>query len=224
MIKKGLVLLVLIAILAGSVFAGGKQPKHLAGDILLGIDLGLGVTPSIGKIKNDTIPAGNYALAFDIGLNFDYYMFKWLSFNTGAFVHAGAYLFLDDWESNFYSGKNLTDIAKTPICFTLPIMAHINIPGVSFLYLGAGVTLNFPVSSMLDSEFSAIDTKGKFFVGIPLDFGFDFVKPGRGGGRFFFRVTPEFHKGGGKPLLVGFMWQIYNCKLHSRKSSGEDKQ
>ena len=222
--KKGFVLFVLITVLAGSVFAGGKQPKHLAGDILLGIDLGLGMTPSIGKVRNDTIPAGNYAMAFDIGLNFDYYMFKWLSFNTGAFAHAGIYLFLDNLKSLDYSGRNLTDIAKTPICFTVPVMTHINIPGVSFLYLGAGITLNFPVASMLDSDYPEIDTKGGFFIGIPLDFGFDFVKAGKGGGRFFFRVTPEFHHGGGKPLLVGFMWQIYNFKLHSRKPSGEEKK
>jgi hypothetical protein len=58
--------------------------------------------------------------------------------------------------------------------------------------------------------------KGDFFVGLPIDIGFDSVKPGRGGGRFFFRITPEFHKKG-VAVPIGFIWQIYNWKIYSKK-------
>jgi hypothetical protein len=59
---------------------------------------------------------------------------------------------------------------------------------------------------------AGIDTKGDFFVGLPIDIGFDLVKPGRGGGRFFFRITPEFHEKG-TVLPIGFIWQMYNWKI-----------
>ena len=215
--KKILFVLVLIVLFSGSVVFG-QNSKHKSGDMLLGIDLGMGLTPSFFSAvsASDEISKGNYAITFDLGLNFDYYLFDWLSFNSGLFTHSGIYL-LCDKPLPVDNDITLTDWAKTPICFTIPVMAHINVPVVEWLYLGAGVTLNFPTSSMLDTELVGIDTKGKFFLGIPLDFGFDSVKPGKGGSRFFFRVTPEIHSGG-TPVLVGFMWQVYNFKIYSKKS------
>ena len=214
MAKKVLLLLILVTLLSGSILAA-QEHRHESGNMLLGIDFGLGLTPSFFSAVSatDTIPAGNYAITFDFGVNFDYYLFYWLSFSSGLFSHTGIYLLWDKplpVDGDF----TLTDWAKTPICFTIPLMAHINIPHVEFLYLGAGLTFNFPVASILDSnsDLGNIDTKGKFFLGLPIDFGFDFVKPGRGGSRFFFRLTPEFHSGG-TPVLVGFIWQFYNFKL-----------
>ena len=216
--KKIIFALVLIVLFSGTAFSVGQQDRHKAGDVLLGIDLGMGLTPSFFSAvsADNEIPKGNYAIAFDLGLNVDYYLFHWLSFSSGLFMHSGIYLL---WDKPLPVGGDvtLTDWAKTPNCFTLPLMAHINVPAVQWLYLGAGLTFNFPVSSILDSDLPNIDTKGKTFVGIPLDVGFDFVKPGKGGSRFFFRVTPEIHSGG-TPVLVGFMWQIYNFKLYSKKS------
>lgn len=210
MAKKIIVALILIALFSGSVF--GLNNKHESGNMLLGIDLGVGVTPSMYNVKENTIPTGNYAVAFDVGLNFDYYLFNWLSLSSGIFMHSGIYLFLDKPLDTIVTNTKFTDWVTTPVCFTLPIMAHFNIPVVDFLYLGAGLTLNFPVSSMLDSQLPGIDTKGKFYLGLPIDLGFDFIKPGRGGARFFFRITPEIHEPG-TPVLVGFMWQIYNFKI-----------
>jgi len=205
--KKIFLVLLVLTLLAGSVFA---ESKHKAGDLLIGLDLGAFITTNIFTVREDTIPKGDYAVAFDLGLNVDYYLFNWLSFSSGLFMHGGAYLL---WDKPFELAGDFSDWAKTPVCFTLPVIAHINVPILDFLYFGAGVTLNFPVSSLWDeAEAHGIDTKGGFYLGIPLDFGFDFIKTGKGGSRFFFRVMPEIHKGG-TPILVGFIWQPYNFKI-----------
>ena len=215
MAKKIFLLFILVTLLAGSVFAKGHQDKYQSGSMLLGIDLGTGITPNIYTVTENSIPIGDYGFAFDLGVNFDYYMFKWLSLNSGLFVRPGMYLLLDKPITKAeLSATNVTDWAKTPICFTVPVMAHLNVPKLDFLYAGAGVNLNFPVASILDGEPSIdVDTKGSFFLGIPIDIGFDFVKAGGGGSRFIFRVTPEIHHGGGTPVLIGFMWQLYNFRL-----------
>jgi hypothetical protein len=54
------------------------------------------------------------------------------------------------------------------------------------------------------------------FLSLPIDIGFDFIRPGRGGPRVFFRITPTFHKGG-IIVPVGLMWQIYNWKVFAKK-------
>jgi len=212
--KKKLLLVLLITILlSGSVFA--RENKHESGNMLLGINLGTSLTPNFFNSAkaftgSDGLPVGTYALALDFGLTFDYYLSSWLSLNTGAIMHTGAYIFWDTLHLG-YTGKDILNFTKWPICVTIPIMAHVNL--LQFIYLGAGVNLNFPVSSwgFIDAA-PGFDPKGKFFIGIPIDLGFDFVKPGKGGSRFFFRVTPEFHPNG-TPLLVGFIWQLYNFKL-----------
>ena len=202
----------LILILAtGTLFA--KDSKHQKGDILLGFDLGLGFTTNLGKIRDDSIPNGNYAMAFDLGMNVDYYPSKWLSFSSGFLVRGGLYLFWDDKVPLVVGTRNVSDFAKTPVSFAIPIMAHINMPVLNFLYFGAGIMFNIPFKSMLDSNVPGyLDTKGKPFVGIPLDFGFDFIRAGRGGGRLFARLMPELHKNG-KPVLFGLVWQPYNIKI-----------
>ena len=215
MIRKSFLILLLIVLLsAGSVFAGGS--RHSAGDMLLGINLGMGITTNFSDLLKDNIPADDYGLAFNLGLNFDYYFLDWLSASTGVFATAGMYGLFDKPVN--IDNYNLTDYAKTPICFTLPLQTHINIPKAEFLYLGAGLNFNFPTRSIIDSVVKEvdIDTKGKFFLGIPIDFGFDFVQQGSGGSRLFFRVMPEIHKGWGRPVLVGFVWQIYNFLLFSK--------
>ena len=206
--KIGLVLLIAL-LLAGNLYAQ-KANKHEAGNILLGVGIGGGATPNFFTASGDTIKKGNYASVAELGVNLDYYLSSWLSFNTGVFVHLGAYLFLD--EELILGGLNIMDCFQTPICITVPIMAHINIPKVQWLYLGAGATFNFPISNLTESELIGIDNKGTFFLGAPVDLGFDFIKPGRGGMRFFFRVTPEVHREG-TPIIISFMWQTRNFKL-----------
>ena len=210
MAKKVLLVLVLVALLSGTVFA---ESKHNPGEMLIGINIGLAFTPDFFKITDSSLSRGNYAITYDLGASFDYYIFNWLSVNSGLFIHSGIYLLWDKpYPLEFAKNETFTDWVKTPVCLTLPLMFHVNIPVVDFLYLGAGVNLNLPVGSLIDSNIG-IDTKGKFFLGIPIDFGFDFIKPAkRGGARFFFRVTPEIHSGG-KPVLIGFIVQPYNFKI-----------
>jgi hypothetical protein len=218
MAKNGLLVLVLASVLAGGIFAqeGGEQStdlhKHQPFDMLLGLNLGLGITPNVGDLlsvgSSNSIPKGNYAVIYDFGLTYDFYLFNWLSFNTGLLLHPDIYLLLDQDLDNIDS---FTDIAATPLCVTIPLAAHVNIPKVEWLYAGIGLTLNIPVSGMFDG-LAATDTKGDFFAGLPIDIGFDFVKPGKGGARLFFRITPEFHEKG-TAVPIGFIWQIYNWKI-----------
>jgi hypothetical protein len=213
MVKKSLLVLVFAVVVAGGAFAQDETVhKHQPFDMLLGFNLGIGITPNIGdlfSIQDDGIPKGNYALIFDIGLTYDFYLFNWLSFNTGLLLHPDVYVLLDQKSDNIDS---FTDIASGPLCLTVPLAAHVNIPKVEWLYAGIGLSLNIPMSGMFDAVAAGVDTKGDFFVGLPIDMGFDFVKPGKGGGRFFFRITPEFHERGAA-VPIGFIWQIYNWKL-----------
>lgn len=206
MAKKILLVLLLFLLLAGGAFA---ESRHKGGDILLGIDLGAGFTGNIFRmIGHDTISSGSYALAGEAGFNLDFYLFSWLSVNSGIFASPGAYVYVP-------SGGNIdTDDffnwAKTPVCLTIPAMVHINFPFLDFLYLGIGLNFNFPVTAI---PVDGVSNKGKFFVGMPIDLGFDFIKAGRGGGRLFLRITPEFHKEDHRPVVWSLMWQIYNFKL-----------
>ncbi|MDR1211686.1 MAG: hypothetical protein LBK40_05580 [Spirochaetaceae bacterium] len=208
MVKKGLLVLILAVFVMGGVFAQDVH-KYQPFDMLLGLNVGFGITPSITDVFNDDIPSGNYALTSDFGLTYDFYLFNVLSLNTGLLLHPDIYLILEDSISN---GDKFTDLAASPICLTIPLMAHINVPAVEWLYAGVGVNLNFPLVGMFDDALEE-DTKGDFFIGLPIDIGFDFIKPGRGGGRFFFRITPEFHKKG-TALPIGFIWQPYNWRIH----------
>ncbi len=255
MVKKIVILIALLAVLgAGAVFADDEdietreevqaetQPEvraeakphhHQPFDVLVGLNSGLGITPSffelIGSFTSGSgsIPVSNYALTFDLGLTADFYLFPWLSFNTGLLLHPDFYILL---EKDFAVGL--------PVCLTIPIGVHINVPYVEWLYAGIGLNLNIPLFSPMDNltdlipdmandllkEYTGIDIKnlkGDFFVGLPIDIGFDTFKnkkPGekKGGGRFFFRITPEFHKNGMTTVPIGFMWQIWNWNVYAK--------
>jgi hypothetical protein len=214
--KKGLLVLVLASVLAGGVFAQETAVhKHQPFDMLLGLNFGIGVSSNLGDLysalNDHYIPEGNYAMMYDFGLTYDFYLFDWLSFNTGLLLHPDVYLILDQDLNNV---DNFTDIAATPLCLTIPLTAHVNIPKVEWLYAGIGLSFNFPIVGLVDG-LAGIDTKGDAFVGLPIDIGFDFVKQGGGGGRFFFRFTPEFHEKG-TTVPIGFIWQLYNWKIYGK--------
>ena len=207
MIKKLCLILILTVLLPGSVFA----QKHKSGDMLIGINMGLGITPNAVKISQSKMPKGNYAASIDLGGTFEYYIIPWLSVTSGLFLHQDLYQLLDR-ELDFDAEDNFSDNLLSPLCLTVPFSIHINIPHVEFLYLGAGVNLNFPVLSVTRSDLVGFDTKGNLFIGIPIDVGFDLIHPGKGGSRFFFRITPELHKKG-TTIPIGIMWQFHNFKV-----------
>jgi hypothetical protein len=217
MTKKFILIVLLFAIVSGAAFA---QHKYQASDMLLGIDFGMGLTANAFTMSSLPWPAANYALTLDLGLNYDYYIFPWLSFNTGIFAKTGLYLALKTAITE--DDHDLMAVAKTPVCLTIPLTAHINVPIVNFLYLGAGITLNIPVSSYSVDELQIGDDevsfgkKGGFFLGIPLDIGFDMVKPNKGGSRFIIRIAPELHSEG-LFIPVGFMYQMHNFRIYSKK-------
>jgi len=213
-ILSAILAIVLVFGMTGTAVFAQEEHKHEPFDVLLGLNWGMGMTPNIGDIFSigDKVPRGNYALTFDFGLTVDFYVFNWLSFNSGLLLHPDIYVLL---KQDIEGVDDFTDVAATPLCLTIPIMAHVNIPKVEWLYTGIGINLNFPIKGMLDAA-TGVDTKGDFFVGIPIDLGFDFIRPGSGGMRLFFRVTPEVHEHG-TAVPIGFVWQIWNWKLHSSK-------
>jgi len=209
----GILAITLVFGMTGTGAFAQEEHKHEPFDVLLGLNYGMGITPNIGdlfSISEYKVPKGNYALTFDLGVTGDFYLFNWLSFNTGMLLHPEVYATLE-WDRY---ADNFKDIAAAPFCLTIPLMAHFNIPKVEWLYTGIGLNLNFPLTGMLDSA-TGVNTKGSFFVGVPMDLGFDFIQPDGGGMRFFFRVTPEVHKGG-TTVPIGFIWQIWNWKIFSK--------
>jgi len=251
MAKKIVVMMTILAVIgAGMVFADDednfelipepKQHKHHPFDVLLGINAGSGLTPNfftiIPKLMNNEPPSmDNYGLIIaDAGLTVDFYILPWLSFNSGLSLRPALYLFLgkniddvDDFE--------ITDWATFPFCLTIPIAMHVNIPVIEWLYAGIGLNLNIPLFSPLDAARRAVkdatgdigadmdvpDVKGKFYIGLPIDIGFDFFsnkKPGssKGGMRLFFRITPEFHEQA-TVVPIGLVWQIWNFNVFTKK-------
>jgi hypothetical protein len=209
--------------------AASSGHKHEPFDVLLGLNLGFGVSSNLFNTisaiaswqSGNTLPEGAAAVTFDLGVTADFYLLNWLSFSSGLLLHPDIYLTpkglnLTDRPAKF------TDIFATPLCLTIPFAAHVNIPTLEWLYVGLGLNLNLPLTSLLDSTgvaaaITRIDTKGKFFVGLPIDIGFDFVKPGsNGGARLVFRITPEFHENG-TAVPIGIMWQVWNWKLYSKQ-------
>ena len=196
----------LVFVLTGTVFSA-ELFKHQRGDMYAGINLGMGFTPSLFNLisASNSFPRGNYALTFDLGLSYDYYQTGWLSFSAGLMANFGMYAFLAE-KLQLGPNTGFMDIASAPLSLTIPLSAHINIPYVSFLYAGIGVSLNIPLVSLFNSD--DIDV----FLGMPIDLGFDIMPADSGGMRFFFRITPEFHRSG-TVWPMGFMWQIFNLKI-----------
>jgi hypothetical protein len=109
---------------------------------------------------------------------------------------------------------------------TIPFNVHFNIPKVEWLYAGLGAEIHIPVSDLgLDSllgtdiakYFPGGSIKGKTFVSMPIDLGFDFSRIKNNGkpkgSRFLFRVEPEFFGDGLMSFPVSLVWQSNLWKL-----------
>jgi len=216
MTKRVFLVLVLIFVLAGSVFSAAEF-KHQRGDMFAGLNIGMGFTPNLFSVFSvrDFFPNGNYALTFNLGLSYDNYLTEWLSVSAGLSAHFGMYAFLDQ-DLPLRQDTGFMDIASTPLSLAIPLSAHINIPYIDFLYTGIGVSLNMRLVSLISSDDPEDprlpDMSGDVFLGMPIDVGFDLIPADSGGMRFFLRITPEFHRSG-TVVPIGFMWQIFNLRI-----------
>jgi len=149
----------------------------------------------------------NGILTADIGVNYNLYLHKWVSISTGFILHM----------ENYFNHNYLTnnDHMMIPFCFTIPFSLNINIPKIEWLYLGIGAGINIPITDLKSPKVNNALGKNNVFFSLPVDFGFDFIKSNKGS-RLFVRVTPTFYKGG-ITVPVGFVWQIYNWRVYSRK-------
>ncbi|MDR0442106.1 MAG: porin family protein [Treponema sp.] len=203
---KKLFVFIMVVAVATSVFAQNEtedisenEPlkKHQFLDNYFGV--------SIGAAGMKTSENGIFTV--DIGVTYGFYLHDWVSINTGLLFH-----------TELYSEKNLltgNEPMVTPLCFTIPFGIHFNIPKAEWLYTGVNVAVNIPIAdfrSWKKDDFSQKDV----FLSLPIDLGFDFIKPGRGGSRAFLRITPTFHNGG-TVIPIGFVWQIYNWKVFAKQ-------
>ena len=175
-------------------FETTPQGKHQQFDQYFGISVG-----SAGMRMNDS-----GILTADFGVNYGFYIFNWLSLNTGVLFH-----------TELYFGNNLltgTEPMQTPLCFTIPFGFHFNIPKVEWLYTGASFAVNIPIADYRTSGERNSFSENNVFFSLPIDIGIDFIKPNRGGSRLLFRVTPTFHKSD-TIVPVGVIWQIYNWRV-----------
>ena len=155
---------------------------------------------------------GDYGIfSADLGVSYGFYLHEWISINTGLLFH-----------TEIYSGKNLLTANEpilTPLCFTIPFGVHFNIPKIEWLYTGVSIAVNIPIAGF-GSGGQNVFPGNNVFISLPIDLGFDFIKPGKGGSRVFFRITPTFHNEG-TAFPIGFVWQIYNWKVFAKKVTVE---
>jgi hypothetical protein len=215
--KKVFLILVLVVLITSGVFA--LDHKHEGFDMLLGIGWGL----DVGAHK-DYADDVSVQLDTNFGVNYDFYIFPWLSAST-ALLFGPSVAFSMGGDSFSLNGG---------MYLTIPFSGHINIPFVEWLYLGAGVGLNIPLSDLnVTSDDGSVSAtiKAKYFTSLPIDIGFDFAKKEkRAGGRLLFRIIPNIHpeytwdssalvwKEDGKKVIMtyGIFWQFYNWKIHGK--------
>lgn len=196
--------LMIIIFLAAPVFAQNDfeydpQNRHNQFDNYLGVSLGAGA-----MMMED-----NSIYSADFGATYGFYAFKRLSINTGIFLHAELYS-----DINLVSGN---EPMQAPLYFIIPFGIHFNIPKAEWLYAGINVCINFPLADLKSPGKRDAFTESNTFISMPIDLGVDLIKPGRGGSRILFRITPTFHNSE-TAVPVGIMWQIYNWKVLSKKA------
>jgi hypothetical protein len=214
--KKIVGLVIMACVLPTAIFAQRSgEHRHEPLDMLIGINLGVGGALVMKDVATEN-PNVSYIFASDIGVTCDFYFFNWLSVTTGLFFHPQVVAI---YKPEYAEREDIevTDYMQTPLCLTIPLQTHINVPGAEWLYVGVGLHLNIPLTSMTAEAAKTTgldmpDSKGNFFVSMPVDLGFDLIRSRDGGGRFIFRFTPTFLEQG-TLLPIGVMWQIYNFRL-----------
>jgi hypothetical protein len=215
--KRTIGLLILLCALLPAVFAqDAERHIHEPFDMLLGINFGLGGMGS-GDVRN--LKEGYAVFAADLGLSYDFYIRYWLSVTSGLMLHPQMTAILNE-DVGPNSNISFGDVLQAPLCLTIPVQVHVNVPRMEWLYVGVGVNINIPVQNLLSNvalEENNLPVAGaRTFFSLPIDFGADLMSPGRGGVRFFYRVTPTFLET--KTVVpVGFVWQFYNFRIFHKK-------
>ncbi|GHV74365.1 hypothetical protein AGMMS49940_16670 [Spirochaetia bacterium] len=181
------------------------------------------------------------ARILNLGLSYEYYLFHWMSVGTGLGFGPEVNAVTKGGRTGItVTGATTEDAAKEEainkalevvhvqagLFLTIPFNVHFNIPKVEWLYTGLGAEIHIPVSDAgLDRLFPdgiaeylpGGSIKGKMFVSMPIDLGFDFSriknngKPARS--RLLFRVEPEFFGNGMVSLPISLVWQSSLWKL-----------
>jgi hypothetical protein len=213
--KKMASFVVLAVVLSSFGFAQEKPASETAHrykpfDMLLGFSAGGGFNMK-GRpfeLEQDSF----FIVDAYAGVNYDFYILNWLSASTGLY----AYEVVSMNNKADLSNSDLTasDVMRTPFALTIPLSAHVNMPGLEWLYLGAGMNFNIPLFSLLASNPNIPDTKGDPYISLPIDVGFDFTAGGSLW-RILFRATPHFFK---PDTLVTFGLMVQrNIKIYSKK-------
>jgi len=181
------------------------------------------------------------ARVLNLGLSFEYYIFHWMSVGTGLGFGPEVNVVTKGGRHGITVNSASTEDAamqdainkalkvvhvQAGLFLTMPFNVHFNIPKVEWLYGGLGVEIHIPVSDAgLDSLIGADITKylpggsikGKTFVSMPIDIGFDFSRVKANGkdarSRLLFRIEPEFFGNGLMSLPISLVWQSNLWKL-----------
>jgi hypothetical protein len=220
--KKFIGLLIMAGVFSTAVFAQeGGQHKYEPFDMLIGINLGSGGAIAGNLMKPDgSTGNGSLIFTFDTGFTYDFYIFYWLSVNTGLLFHQQV---LAIWKEEYNDmSDSLFNFLQDPFCLTIPLQAHVNVPRAEWLYAGLGVSINIPLFSYTEkmAEFWGVreegrSRKGKTFFALPIDLGFEIENLSKGESRFFFRFTPTFIEGTAL-FPIGFIWQIYKFRIDTK--------
>ncbi|MDR0684072.1 MAG: hypothetical protein LBF83_02955 [Spirochaetaceae bacterium] len=190
--------------------ASENTHKYKSLDMLLGFSGGGGF-----NMKGDAFQLEKdsyFIVDAYVGVNYDFYILYWLSASTGLYVYE--IMSVNNKVDLSDTNTTLTDVMRTPIALTLPISAHVNMPRLEWLYLGAGMNFHIPLFSMIPASSGMPDTKGDPYISLPIDVGVDF-KAGNKLCRILLRATPHFFE---PDTLVtfGIMFQN-NIKIYSKK-------
>jgi hypothetical protein len=212
--KKMASVVVLAAVLSSFGFAQEEPAsevvhKYNPYDMLLGFSGGGGfnMKGSALELKRNSY----FIVDAYVGMNYDFYILNWFSASTGLYVYE---VMSANIPSDLPDGVALADVMRTPISITFPLSAHVNMPGLEWLYLGVGVNFSIPIFSLSVGSPDLPDTKGDPYVSLPIDLGVDFTM-GDKPKRILFRVTPYFFETG-TLVTFGIMFQN-NMKVYSKK-------
>jgi hypothetical protein len=186
------------------------QTRFQPFDMLLGLSSGAGINMGGDPFSQKK---GFFIMNADLGVSYDFYVFSWLSAGSGLFLHLHASEVLkEDIDKNSYF--SFIDGLWVPLCITLPLMAHINVPHAEWLYVGAGLNVNIPLFNLMETVSLPDSPSNAVFLSVPIEVGIDFATA-RSPKRFVLRIMPNMLESG-TLLSFGFMYQSSSRIFHKQ--------